>query len=85
MSRYVNEDMGFDMEHLDLAVRNSYDVIINKKDIIDFIENEEGYFIHMPSEGATIEVLDDMEEYFSGIEEYEKCAKIVKYKQEGFE
>ena len=80
MSRYVNEDMGFDMEHLD-----SYDVIINKKDIIDFIENEEGYFIHMPSEGATIEVLDDMEEYFSGIEEYEKCAKIVKYKQEGFE
>jgi len=66
-------------EYLDMAFRNSYDVIINDKSAEDLVVSEDGYFIHHPAEPVTKDILEDMREYFSETEEYEKCIKIVKY------
>lgn len=66
-------------ENVDVAFRNSYDVIINKEDATELITRAEGYFIHHPAFPITINILEDMREYFSEVEEYEKCIKILKY------
>lgn len=74
--------MSFDPdEFLDTAFRNSYDVIINNKSAQDMIESHVGYFVHDPSapDSANEALLEEMREYFSDTEEYEKCIEINNY------
>jgi len=66
-------------DNREVAVRNSYEVIINNKDAIELLGEDEGYFIHLPFEPLNKDVLDDMLEFFEEVEEYEKCIKIKKY------
>lgn len=70
-------------DNREIAIRNSYDVIINNKDAIELIGEDEGFFIHLPSAPIHKDVLDDMIEYFEEVEEYEKCSKIKKYIKDG--
>ena len=72
-------------EHIDLAFRNSYDVIINDMEAKDLVVEDDGYFIHHPAEPITKEILEDLREYFSSIEEYEKCSGILKYINDEFD
>ncbi len=72
-------------EHIDLAFRNSYDVIINDMEAKDLVIEDDGYFIHHPAEPITKEILEDLREYFSSIEEYEKCSAILKYIKDEFD
>ncbi len=72
-------------EHIDLAFRNSYDVIINDMEAKDLVVEDDGYFIHHPAEPITKEILEDLREYFSSIEEYEKCSAILKYIKDEFD
>ena len=72
-------------EHIDLAFRNSYDVIINDMEAKDLVVEDDGYFIHHPAEPITKEILEDLREYFSSIEEYEKCSAILKYIKNEFD
>ena len=72
-------------EHIDLAFRNSYDVIINDMEAKDLVVEDDGYFIHHPAEPITKEILEDLREYFSSIEEYEKCSAILKYINDEFD
>ena len=72
-------------EHIDLAFRNSYDVIINGMEAKDLVVEDDGYFIHHPAEPITKEILEDLREYFSSIEEYEKCSAILKYIKDEFD
>jgi len=37
---------------------------------------EEGYFIHHPAKPITPEHIEDMLEYFSSRDEFEKCIKL---------
>lgn len=66
-------------DNLDMAARNSYEVIINKKDAIELVGEDEGFFLHLPFEPVNKDVLNDMLEYFEEKEEYEKCIKIKQY------
>ena len=66
-------------DNIDIAFRNSYDVIINDEDATLLITKDTGYFIHHPAQPITINILEDMRDYFSEVEEYEKCIKILKY------
>ena len=66
-------------DNIDIAFRNSYDVIINDEDATQLITKDSGYFIHHPAKPITINILKNMTDYFSEIEEYEKCIKILKY------
>jgi len=66
-------------EEIDMAFRNSYEVIINGKDASLLIKGNVGYFIHHPSKPITKKLLKDMSDYFASEEEYEKCIKIYKF------
>ena len=66
-------------EEIDMAFRNSYEVIINGKDANLLIKGDVGYFIHHPSKPISKDLLKDMSDYFASEEEYEKCIKIYKF------
>ena len=66
-------------EEINMAFRNSYEVIINGKDASNLIKGDVGYFIHHPSKPISKKLLKDMSNYFASEEEYEKCIKIYKF------
>lgn len=66
-------------EYVDVAHRNSYEVIINNMEAKDLVVSDDGYFIHHPAEPITKDILEALKEYFTDVEEYEKCIKIMKY------
>tara|TARA_R100001086_G_C11746589_1_gene234085 strand:- start:323 stop:553 length:231 start_codon:yes stop_codon:yes gene_type:complete len=72
-------------EYVDVAHRNSYDVIINNKDAKNLITRDDGYFIHHPAKPVTIDILEDLKLYFSEMEEFEKCIEIIKYIDENID
>ena len=61
---------------LDIAMRNSYDVIVNKLSIDNFIETSNSYFVHNPEQEVSNETLKDMYLYFKSIKEWDKVVKI---------
>ena len=61
---------------LDIAMRNSYDVIVNKLSIDNFIETSNSYFVHNPEQEVNDETLKDMYLYFKSIKEWDKVVKI---------
>tara|TARA_Y100000114_G_scaffold110844_1_gene104504 strand:- start:7116 stop:7346 length:231 start_codon:yes stop_codon:yes gene_type:complete len=69
-------------EEIDMAFRNSYEVILNGKDASELIKGNVGFFIHHPSKPISKKLLKDMSDYFAGEEEYEKCTKIYKFLNE---
>jgi len=73
-------------EIIDNCMKNSYDVITGDKTVEELVENSDSpYFLWNVISGdiAIIDVLDCMIDYFEGIEEYEKCAKLLKLKKDG--
>ena len=62
--------------HLDIAMRNSYDVIINKVSLRHFDDVNNSYFIHNPTEEITDDILKEMHFYFSSQKEWDKVLKI---------
>tara|TARA_R110000796_G_scaffold252451_1_gene386846 strand:+ start:2703 stop:2966 length:264 start_codon:yes stop_codon:yes gene_type:complete len=64
---------------IDIAMRNSYDIIINKISINNFTKEESSYFIHNPNHGITLESLRDMFNYFKSIREWNKVFYLSKF------
>jgi hypothetical protein len=65
------------MFDLDIAMRNSYDIIVNKLSLDNFKEGNNSYFIHNPKEEVTLETLQDMKTYFRSIGEWNKTLKVT--------
>lgn len=68
----------------DKCMNNSYLLITGKKTVDEFLKNEgDLYFLHNPDELAYFcndDVYDQLIEYFTYTEEYEKCADILELK-----
>lgn len=62
--------------HLDIAMRNSYEVILNNISLTHFSDASNSYFIHNPKEEVTDEVLKEMHLYFTSQKEWDKVLKI---------
>ncbi len=66
-------------EIIDIAMRNSYDTIVNGRDSEEIIETEKiNCFIHNPNLPLKLKEIETMLEYFESTEEYEKCIQIKK-------
>ena len=61
---------------IDIAMRNSYDIIVNKLSIDNFTKTSNSYFIHNPEKKINDEILKDMYLYFKSIKEWDKVVKI---------
>tara|TARA_R110000796_G_scaffold55878_5_gene129781 strand:+ start:1068 stop:1331 length:264 start_codon:yes stop_codon:yes gene_type:complete len=76
-----------DIEMYNKAMTNAYDLITKRKTVDDVYEElyeeyDEYYLPFDPilEDGRTADVIDMVIEHFSSIEEYEKCAELVKIK-----
>ena len=78
-----------DLELYNKAMDNAYDIITKKKTIDDiYYELEADTLNEYPlpfdpvtEDGRTNDVIDMVIEHFISIEEYEKCAELVKIKE----
>jgi len=62
-----------DNEILDVAMRNSYDIIVNQMDAGEILITDFGFLAHNPAKPLKKEEVTNMIYYFQSIEEYEKC------------
>ena len=77
-----------DLEMYEKAMENAFDIITRRKTLDDIYEDLEANKInefHLPfdplhEDGRSPAVIDMLIEYFTGTEEYEKCAKLVQIK-----
>ena len=64
-------------EMMDVAMNNAYDTLIGKKTIMDIVSDETNELVFIPDpEMSDNELGEDLLEYFTGTEEYEKCADV---------
>lgn len=80
-----------DLEMYEKAMENAYDLITKKRSLDDIYESfeqdgviEEFFlpFDPLVEDGRTADVIDMVVEYYTSTEEYEKCAELVKIKNE---
>jgi len=80
-----------DLEMYEQAMDNAYDLITKRKSLDDIYETfeeegtiEEFYLPFDPilEDGRTADIIDMIIEYYTSTEEYEKCAELVKIKNE---
>ena len=79
-----------DMELYNRAMNNAYNIITKRKTLDDiYYDLEEGKINRLPlpfdpisEDGRSNDVIDVVIEYFTSTEEYEKCAELVKIKDE---
>ena len=62
--------------HLDIAMRNSYEIILNNVSLRHFSDATNSYFIYNPKEEVTDKVLKEMHLYFTSQKEWDKVLKI---------
>jgi len=79
-----------DIELYNRAMKNAYQIITKRKTLDDiYYDLEKGKIDDLPlpfdpleEDGRTEDVIDVVIEYFTNTEEYEKCAELVKIKEE---
>ena len=77
-----------DLEMYDQAMNNAYDIITKKKTVDDIyltFEDEDHDTYYLPfdptnEDGRTPAIIDMVIEYYTSIEDYEKCAELVEIK-----
>ena len=77
-----------DLEMYEKAMNNAYDIITKKKTVDDIyfdLEDEDYNIYYLPfdptsEDGRTPAIIDMVIEYYTTIEEYEKCTELVKIK-----
>jgi hypothetical protein len=77
-----------DLEMYEKAMENAYRLITKEKtldDIYEDFEKDGTDQFHLPfnpleEDGRSPDIIDMVIEYYTGLEEYEKCAKLVKIK-----
>ena len=70
---------------IDIAMNNSYNVIVNQYDAFLIIKTGKGWFAHNPREELNIEDVYGILEYFEDQEDFDKCKelnKIIKWNLE---
>ena len=72
-----NNSSSDDDELLAAAISNTYEYLVSDIDLIDLPAGT--WMLRRPKRVATI---DQLIEYFTETEEYEKCAELVKIKQD---
>ena len=78
-----------DLEMYEQAMENAYDIITRKKTLDDIYHKfeEDGKIdkFYLPfnpviEDGRSPDIIDMVIEYYTGTEEYEKCAELLKIK-----
>ena len=63
---------------IDIAMNNSYNVIVNQYDAFLIIKTGKGWFAHNPGEELNTEDIYGILEYFEDQEDFDKCRELNK-------
>ncbi len=69
---------------VDSIMRNTFAVVTNRceiEDILDMYEGKDAMFYGNPLD-MTLDDVDELINYFEGIEEYEMCSELVSYRND---
>ncbi len=79
-----NVNLEEELEILDEAYQNAYLIVTKRKTITELLATD-GEMVFLPFDPevpeTVIMVIDDVIDYFSKEEEYEKCAELLKVKK----
>jgi len=83
----IGEKLEYENYLVEQAFENSYLILTKKNSFEDLLEKKTEYgikaiMIYDPAEGPDEDVYDDMIYYYEDLEEYEKCAELLKIKKE---
>tara|TARA_R110000751_G_scaffold116174_1_gene215732 strand:+ start:1927 stop:2169 length:243 start_codon:yes stop_codon:yes gene_type:complete len=67
----------------DLAMRNSYNIIVGDKEVEDMVINNQVLFAHDIDAGPSDDEINEIIKYFADIDEFEKCIELKKIKEDG--
>jgi hypothetical protein len=73
-----------DRQQLHIGMINSFNVITRRNTVYEIMTSGIGYFAHIPDIDPDKETIDNMVNYFSDIEMYEKCIELTLYMEENF-
>lgn len=71
------------IRNFDLAMYNSYYFITNEKELEDMIVNNKVFFAHDIDHPPTTKDLEELIKFFEQKDDYEKCIKLNKIKEDG--
>lgn len=80
----ITKSLEEEVEILDEAYRNAYKIAVGKMTVRELLDKSDTmiFLPFDPSSPSTFSlVIDDIIQYFSDSEEYEKCAELVKIKE----
>jgi hypothetical protein len=83
----IGEKLEYENYLVEQAFENSYLILTKRNSFEDLLEKKTEYgikaiMIYDPAEGPDEDVYDDMIYYYEDLEEYEKCAELLKIKKE---
>ncbi len=83
----IGEKLEYENYLVEQAFENSYLILTKRNSFEDLLEKKTEYgikaiMIYDPTEGPDEDVYDDMIYYYEDLEEYEKCAELLKIKKE---
>lgn len=67
----------------DLAMRNSYSIIVGDKVLDDMIIDNQVFFAHDIDAEPSNKDLEELIKYFADLDEFEKCIELKKIKDNG--
>jgi hypothetical protein len=85
----LEEKMEYENYIVEQAFENSYKVLTRKASFEDLLDVNEKYgikaiMIYDPHSGADEDIYNDVIYYYEELEEYEKCAELLKIKKKVF-
>jgi len=83
----IGEKMEYENYIVDQAFENSYQVLTSRSTFEDLLDKKTKYgvkaiMIYDPSQDPDEDVYDDIIVYYEELEEYERCAELLKIKNE---
>jgi len=71
------------IRNFDLAMYNSYYFITNEKELEEMIVNNKIFFAHDIDYPPSVKDLEELIKFFEQKDDYEKCIKLNKIKEDG--
>ena len=73
-----------EQQQLHIGMINSYNIILGKCSAFEVMSSGVGFFAHIPDEDPDFDTVNNIIDYFSEIEMFEKCIELVSYMEENF-
>ena len=72
----------YDYDEVYYGMLNSYEMVVYNVTLSDVLVKDVEFFIHDITKPITVDVVDDLIQYFEDMEDYEKCKILLEKRKE---